>query len=136
MASTRYAPAESVVVLRVSEVSWLTTVTSAPGTTAPVGSRTTPTRIPLLVCAFRTGAQNRSASDRRANAIRTCSLLINFLPSTHAGLARVGTDRVFYIACLLRKEAIGSPNEIVTKQQKEGRAVAGEPWMNGNFCPV
>src|ERR1700722_18970244 len=52
IASMRKEPDESVVVTRVSCVSWLTTVTDAFATTAPRGSRTSPANVPLLVCAM------------------------------------------------------------------------------------
>src|SRR5207253_6563378 len=76
MASTRYAPVELVVTVRVSAVASFVILTSALAITAPLLSRTTPAKIPLLVCAL----PGCIASSSR-HSIRTHEPARNALPS-------------------------------------------------------
>src|SRR5438067_126255 len=61
MPSTRYVPVELVVTARLSFVASLAMATSAFATTAPLVSRTTPVRMPLLDWAFAVCIVNSSS---------------------------------------------------------------------------
>src|ERR1700676_989690 len=78
-------PSALVVAVWVAEVSWLTMVTVAPGTTAPVVSVTVPRIVPVSTCALATMAP--SANVNHTTKMRPHLLILAVLISRTSGLA-------------------------------------------------
>src|SRR6476661_4106227 len=74
-----YAPTLFVTVARVRPVSWLTTVTVAPGRTACVESRTVPRTVAVVRCAYDDAGRRTARSAKTTDCLRIFRLPPPFL---------------------------------------------------------
>src|SRR5579863_1150509 len=105
----RYSPAVSVRTLRFNPVPWLTTVTLAPGTTAPLGSVMAPETVASWVCAH--AAIEKSTANTAASMYgRRAS---GFAPRVRPGaiLAEVNVGDIEEMPCPFRR-AVSTPERM------------------------